>query len=415
VAAATEPDSDETYLRRGTAEFRRANLALFAAGFATFVLLYCVQPLMPVFAAEFGVSAAASSLSLSLTTLILAPMLIVASSLSDAGSRKAVMTLSLVASSALAFGAALAPNFAWLLLARALEGVALSGVPAVAMAYLGEETHPRSTGLAVGLLIAGNGFGGMAGRFAAGAITDFASWRVALFVLGLIGLLSAVLVWRTLPPSRHFRPRALAFRELARPLAAHLGDPGLRWLFVLGFVLMGGFVTLYNYIAFLLLAPPYQLSQTAVGTIFAVYLIGMAGSTLAGQLADRLGRRAVLGAAVALMLAGVLLTGARHLAVILAGFSLMTFGFFGCHAIASAWVSRRAQTAKAQAASLYLFTVYLGSSIVGSSGGLVWTRFGWPGVVALVAGLVAAGLQITLRLALLPPLAADRKRAPARS
>ena len=205
VAAATEPDSDETYLRRGTAEFRRANLALFAAGFATFVQLYCVQPLMPVFAAEFGVSAAASSLSLSLTTLILAPMLIVASSLSEAGSRKAVMALSLVASSALAFVAAVAPNFTWLLLARALEGVALSGVPAVAMAYLGEETHPRSVGLAVGLLIAGNGFGGMAGRFAAGVITDFASWRVALFVLGLIGLLSAVLVWRTLPPARHFR------------------------------------------------------------------------------------------------------------------------------------------------------------------------------------------------------------------
>ena len=75
-------ETDETYLRRGTVEFRRANLALFAAGFATFVLLYCVQPLMPVFAAEFGVSAAASSLSLSLTTLILAPMLIVAHRLS---------------------------------------------------------------------------------------------------------------------------------------------------------------------------------------------------------------------------------------------------------------------------------------------------------------------------------------------
>jgi len=277
------------------------------------------------------------------------------------------------------------------------------------MAYLGEETHPRSVGLAVGLLIAGNGFGGMAGRFAAGVITDFASWRVALFVLGLIGLLSAVLVWRTLPPSRHFRPHALAFSELGRPLAAHLGDPGLRWLFALGFVLMGGFVTLYNYIAFLLLAPPYELSQTAVGTIFAIYLIGMAGSTLAGQLADRLGRGAVLGAAVALMLAGVLLTAARHLAVILAGFSLMTFGFFGCHAIASAWVSRRAQNAKAQAASLYLFTVYLGSSVAGSAGGLAWARHGWAGVVTLGAALAVGGLLISLRLAFLPPIGGDQK------
>jgi YNFM family putative membrane transporter len=407
-------DVEDSYLRRGTAKFRQANLALFAAGFATFALLYCVQPLMPVFAAEFAVSAAASSLTLSLTTGLLAPMLIVASTLSEAGSRRAVMALSLVAASTLSLAAALAPDFSWLLLARALEGIALSGLPAVAMAYLGEETHPRAIGLAVGLLVAGNGFGGMAGRFGAGVVTDLASWRAALALIGLIGLASAAIVWRVLPPSRNFRPRRLALGDLAAPLLGHLGDPGLRWLFVLGFLLMGGFVTLYNYIAFLLLAPPYGLSQSVVGAIFAVYLVGMAGSALAGQLADRLGRRRVLAAAVALMLAGVLLTAFPPLAVILSGFALMTFGFFGCHAIASSWVSRRAQGGKAQAASLYLFTVYLGSSVAGSSGGLVWARFGWHGVVALVAALVVLGLLISLRLALLPPLDGDKTPAATR-
>jgi YNFM family putative membrane transporter len=401
-------DAEGSYLQRGTRRFRQANLALFAVGFATFVLLYCVQPLMPVFAAAFGVSAAASSLTLSLTTGVLAPMLIVAGSLAEAGSRKAVMALSLTASAALSIVAALAPDFSWLLLARTLEGVALSGLPAVAMGYLGEETDPRAVGLAVGLLIAGNGFGGMAGRFAAGVIADHASWRVALGLIGLIGLLSAVIVWRYLPPSRHFRPRRLALADLARPLLGHLGDPGLRWLFVLGFLLMGGFVTLYNYIAFLLLAPPYALSQSSVGAIFAVYLVGMVGSTLAGLLADRLGRQRVLSAAVALMLAGMLLTAHRQLAMILLGFSVMTFGFFGSHAIATSWVSRRAQGAKAQAASLYLFTVYLGSSIAGSAGGLAWARHGWRGVVALGGALAVAGLLISLRLAFLPPIGGAR-------
>jgi MFS transporter, YNFM family, putative membrane transport protein len=399
--------SAAAYLERGTARFRRANLALFAAGFATFALLYCVQPLLPVFVDEFGVSAAASSLTLSLTTFVLAPMLIIASSLSEAGSRKTVMALSLTASGALSFAAALAPDFSSLLLARALQGVALSGLPAVAMAYLGEETHPRAVGLAVGLLIAGNGFGGMAGRFGTGVATDLASWRIALGLIGLLGLVSAAIVWRYLPDSVHFRPRRLSLADLARPLLSHLGDPGLRWLFVLGFLLMGGFVTLYNYIAFLLLAPPYDLSQTAIGAIFAVYLVGMAGSTLAGQLADRLGRRRVLGAAVGVMIAGVLLTAGHDLAVILLGLSVATFGFFGGHAIASSWVSRRAHSAKAQAASLYLFTVYVGSSIAGSFGGLVWAHSGWPGVVTLVAALAIAGLLISLRLAVLPPISGD--------
>jgi len=129
---------------------------------------------------------------------------------------------------------------------------------------------------------------------------------------------------------------------------------------------------------------------------------------LAGQLADRLGRRRVLGAAVAVMLAGVLLTAGRDLAAILLGLSVVTFGFFGCHAIGSSWVSRRAHSAKAPAASLYLFAVYVGSSVAGSFGGLAWTRFGWNGVVVLVASLTVAGLLISLRLAVLPPISSDQ-------
>src|SRR5258707_7315451 len=99
----------------------------------------------------------------------------------------------------------------------------------------------------------------------------------------------------------------------------------------------------------------------------------------------------------------------------LLGFAVLTCGCFGCHAIASSWVSGRPQTAKAQAASLYLFAVYLGSGVAGSWGGLVWERFGWRGVVVLVAALVIAGLLISLRLAALPPLAGDQKRTPASS
>ena len=55
-----------------TPAFRHANLSLFVAGFATFGLLYCVQPLMPAFSHDYGISAAASALSLSLSTGVLA-------------------------------------------------------------------------------------------------------------------------------------------------------------------------------------------------------------------------------------------------------------------------------------------------------------------------------------------------------
>ena len=67
-----------SHWQRGSAGYRRASLALFCAGFATFALLYCVQPLLPLLAAHFAVSAASSSLALSLTTLSLALTLLLA-------------------------------------------------------------------------------------------------------------------------------------------------------------------------------------------------------------------------------------------------------------------------------------------------------------------------------------------------
>ena len=169
-----------TLLRSGTPAFRRLNLALFAAGFATFATLYCVQPLLPIFSDEFQVSAATSSLSLSLTTGLLAVSMLVAGSLSDVWGRKPVMVASLVSSAALTIISAALPSWHALLLARVLVGITLSGLPAVAMAYVSEEVDSKSIGLAMGLFIGGNAIGGMAGRLVTGILTDLAGWRYAM-------------------------------------------------------------------------------------------------------------------------------------------------------------------------------------------------------------------------------------------
>jgi YNFM family putative membrane transporter len=393
---------DRHYLRRGTAEFRWANIALVVGGAMTYALLYTAQPVLPLLASEFRVSAAASSLAVSLSTGFLAPMLIVASSLSEASGRKMVMVISLIAASILSVAAGLAPDFPTLLVARALEGVALSGLPAVAIAYLGEEMDPRSLGRAIGFLVAGNAFGGLFGRVASAGIADLTSWRWGPIAIGAVGLLGGVMLWRSLPPSRHFRRQRLHVFSLARSLGTHIADPGLRWINLMGFLIAGAFVTIYNYLSFRLTAPPYGLSQSAVGAIFLAYLVGMVGSSLAGQLSDRIGRGRVLWASLVVMLIGVLLTALDDLWVIIFGVLVLTFGFFGAHSIASSWVSQRALAAKAQASSLYLFSYYMGSSILGSLGGFVWAWDAWPGIVAAVGTTTILALLISFRLSRLP-------------
>jgi MFS transporter, YNFM family, putative membrane transport protein len=383
-------------IRHGQPEFRRTTLALFSAGFATFALLYCVQPLMPVFAREFHVSAAASSLPLSLTTGLLAPSLIIAGAFSEARGRVPLMLASLLASALLTIGCAFATRWSVLLLLRALAGISFAGLPALSMAYLSEEVHPNSIGLAMGLAVGGNGLGGMIGRLLTGLVTDALSWRWALAAIGFLGVVAAVVAWRSLPPSRHFKPRPLRVGALSLTFWEQLRDPRLVPLYALGFLFSGAFVTTYNYVAYHLLREPYSLSQAAVGFIFIVYLVGIFASAWIGSRADRVGRSTMLARMAAVMLVGIALTVTRPLTFVIAGVAVVTFGFFGGHSVASSWVGLRASHAKAQAAALYLFCYYIGSSVAGSAGGVFWDRWAWPGVATFVAALTTIALVIAL-------------------
>ena len=94
-------EAEDHHLRRGTPEFRRANLALFVAGLATFAMLYCTQPLLPTFSSAFDLTPLEASLSLSVTTATLAVALVVTGSLSEAWGRTSMMTVSLASSSLL--------------------------------------------------------------------------------------------------------------------------------------------------------------------------------------------------------------------------------------------------------------------------------------------------------------------------
>lgn len=398
-AVSTASPATVPYLERGTPAYWRASLALLFAGYATFSLLYCVQPLLPAFSSAFGVSPAQSSLSLSVTTAALALAVFVAGFVSEGWSRHRLMTLSLTLSALLTLGVAIAPQWHQLLVLRALEGLALGGVPAVAMAYLAEEVHPDGLGLAMGLYVGGTAIGGMAGRVITGVVADLFSWRVAIGTIGVLGVLSTLAFRALLPASRHFVPRrGLGFTHHRLALARQFARPSLPALFLMAFVLMGSFVTLYNYIGYRLLAPPYRLSQTAIGGIFVVYLTGVVASPWSGRMADTFGRGRVLTGGIVIMLIGLGLTMLQSIPAIAAGIACVTFGFFAGHAVASGWVGRLAKEAKGQAAALYLLAYYLGSSIVGSYGGRFWTAHGWNGVAGLVGALLALGVAVSLWL-----------------
>lgn len=393
------------YIERGTPQFMRVTLALFSAGLATFALLYCVQPILPVLSQDFGISPAESSLSLSVSTGLLALGLMFTGPLSDAIGRKPVMVVALLLAAICTLICAFMTSWQGILLMRALIGLSLSGVAAVGMTYLSEEIHPSFVAFSMGLYISGNSIGGMSGRLVTGVLTDFFSWRVSLAVIGLFALAAACMFWRILPASKHFRASSLRPRTLLINFRLHWHDKGLPLLFAEGFLLMGSFVTMFNYIGYRLLADPYHLSQAIVGLLSVVYLTGSYSSPKAGAMTSRFGRGPVLLASTLIMLIGILITALAPVAVIFIGMMLFTAGFFAAHSVASSWIGRRARRAKGQASSLYLFCYYVGSSVAGTLGGVFWHSFGWNGVVAFISVMLLLALLVVHYLKKLPEAA----------
>lgn len=392
------PTEHFTGLQTGSADYRRANLALAIGGFTCFALLYGTQPVLPQLARDFAVSPGSASLTVAAGTAAMAILLIPLSLIADRYGRERLMRLGLSGAALFSIASALAPNFLLLLLCRACLGAGIAGVPAAAMAYLGEEIVPSARSRAMGIYIAANALGGMSGRFLVALVTDWLDWRYGLAVLGMLGALAAFAFWRLLPPARNFAPRTLEPRLLFIDLRRIAADPGLPWLFATGFLIMGSFVGLYNYLGFRLSAPPYGLGPAAIGSIFLLYAVGSAASAWAGHAAGRLGQPRIVLLMSMTMALGIVVTLARPLPLIILGVAVFTAGYFAVHAVASSWVGRRAGQRRGLVSALYLSSYYLGSSVIGSAAGWPWSHGGWPGVAAALLVCVGGVIAIALRL-----------------
>jgi MFS transporter, YNFM family, putative membrane transport protein len=386
--------------RVGEAGFRRAATAVFLAGIAVFATLYAPQALLPELTRSFGVSPASSTLATSVSTAALAVGLLVLGPVSDRRGRTGILHASLASAAVLAVLIAAAPTWGVLLVLRGLQGFALAGLPAVAVAYLREELDPAVSSRAIGLYVSGTALGGLSGRLLSGFLTELGGWRTALGGAAALAVGCAVAVRLLLPPSRRFVP-VVGEGRLVRQLARAFTDPALLALYGVAALLMGGFVAVYNAGTFRLEAAPYSLSPALAGLVFLAYLLGSASSPTAGALADRFGRRVVVPAAIVLMGAGIALTLPAPLWCVVLGLCVLTTGFFAAHGVASGWVAARAQLggrAVGQAASLYSFWYYVGSSVGGTLAGRAWQDAGWSGVALLAGGSTLAALLLSLVL-----------------
>ncbi|OBX35739.1 inner membrane transport protein YnfM [Halomonas elongata] len=166
----------------------RATLALCLGSLLVFLNLYVPQPLLPLLREAYGISTLAASLAMSVSTLALAASLLVFGPLSDAIGRAGIMRLTLMLAGLLSIALAFAPGFETLLILRAVQGFVLGGLPAVAIAWMGDEFDRPALLSAVGLYIGANTLGGIGGRVIGGSMAEIGGVSASFLTVGALTL-----------------------------------------------------------------------------------------------------------------------------------------------------------------------------------------------------------------------------------
>lgn len=375
----------------------RAMVAMLFVGLAIFSGLYSTQALLPTFVEELSFSPTEAALTVSAATGALAVFIVPLSILSERFGRGRLLVISAILATVLAFAVPMVgDNVLALISIRALQGAVLAGAPAVAMAWLSEELDENVLPRAMGLYIAGNTLGGIAGRLVPTGLLDFTGWRGALLGSAIVSGLFTVLFVLLLPKQRNFRPKQLRFKAEIRAMVNHWSNLNISLLFLFAFLGMGAFVSMYNFITFRLV-DHFGLPVALAGLVFVMYLAGTWSSARVGGIINRFGHGQTFIASTGLYALGVVMT-LGPLPMLLAGMFIFTAGFFAAHSTASGWVGQAAATNRAEASSMYLFCYYAGSSVVGALSGLVFEAASWTGFIAYISCFTAAVILIGIWL-----------------
>jgi len=369
--------------------FDRRKIAVATAGFCSFLDLYPTQSLLPALAAEFHAGKAAVGMTVSATTMAVALTAPLAGLLAGWLGRKRVIVAGALLMSVPTALAAVSGSIGELVMWRFLQGLCLPAVFAVAAAHISEEWPASEAADLTGIHVVGMVIGGFCGRFLTAMIGAAIGWRMAFPALAALNLAGAVLIALWLPPDSDRRIGPIAPVAAGQQLLIHLRDGRLMATCGIGFCILFSMTSVFTYINFKLAAPPFDLGLAALGSIFVVYLFGMPAAPATGPLMRRFGRRKVLAGAVMLNWLGLAATLSSNLIMVLTGLILFAGGTFIAQPLAIGFAGTTARGAKALAVGLYVSTYYIGGSLGAVIPAAIWSRLGWPGCAALVAGVQA--------------------------
>ncbi|WP_158227162.1 MFS transporter [Mangrovitalea sediminis] len=366
----------------------KRQLAVGAAGFCAFTNLYPVQALLPDLMSSFHASAAEVGLTVSAGTAAVALTAPFAGAISDALGRKPIILSCLAAVALVTLSTALATSIDSLIVWRFIVGLFIPGIFATVVAYIGEEWDAKGAIETTGIYVSGTILGGFSGRFIAGIATYYGGWHAAFVALGVMDLILVPLVWRWLPPSKHFHP-GRGLRPVLRAMRGHMTNHLLLKTFMVSFGMLFSLVGIFTYVSLRLAGAPFNLGPGVIGGIFVVYLLGVVVTPFGGRFVNRWGRAPVAVGGVVTAILGLCLTLFPYLSTMIVGLALFSAGLFVLQSIATGYVPQVAEGSRSAAVGLYVTAYYIGGTLGGVVPAPIWARYGWGGCVLMIGVVLA--------------------------
>jgi len=368
-------------------------LAVVFAGFCAFLDLYATQPLLPALTDYFHAGKVAVSATLTAANVGVALAAPLVGFIADRLGRRCVIAWSAFLLGLFTLLASTSATLGQLIAWRFLEGVCTPGIFAATVAYINDEWPASEAGAVVAAYVTGTVIGGFSSRMIAGLVAARFAWPAVFIVLGALNLACAVILASWLPPEKRLRGARAGGPWFGGALA-HFRNPRLLAAYAAGFCVLFTLMATFTWVIFYLAAPPFELKQTQLASIFFVYLIGAAITPIGGRAINRFGHRAAVTAAALMGLSGMALTLPHSLWLVAPGLALCCSGVFVAQSTANSFIGTATEHDRALAVGIYATFYYLGGSAGASFPGLLWHIGGWPACVALIAcvQLITAGI-----------------------
>ena len=355
---------------------------LFAvAGGAAVGNLYWAQPLLEEIAASLGVPAAVAGLLVTVTQIGYAVGIFLLVPLGDLLNRRRLIPAVLAASGLALAGAALAPT--WAVLFAALLLVGLTAVGAQLLIPLASElADPAARGRVVGTIAAGVLIGILLSRTISGLVADQFGWRSIYVLAAVIAWVLAVILARAIPtlPPRPSMSYPALLRSVFQAVGSHRAVPVT---LILGAATFGTFSLFWTAMTFLLSAPPFGYSVSAIGLVGLAGLAGALVARGAGRLHDRGLSVPVTGAALALALASLVLAWVGQTSIVVLLVAILAFDIA---AQASLILNQTRLLSINPAARSRMNTAFVTGNFIGGAvgsavAGVLWQAGGWTAVL----------------------------------